>query len=449
MPTGSRQPRVQGRAHPNQSWVEPISRTLRPGRASSTSLSSSHAFARHIVGWRVSRSMHTDFVLDALEQALYARQSERDGDLIHHSDGGSQGGIRTGRCDTSVMEDVTRKGRIVLALAICAPSCVHPVARQLGGDRSECGSGRPLPPGAPSQEAAASGPVLRRRSGNPAVSLGRGMPPSHLTPSARPPSGRYLSLTEREEIVLLRAKGHGVRGVGAPSFARSASTMHSARLPRNAATRGGGFEYRATTAQWHADTRRPTTRRPRNWQGTLPLRRYVQERLAGVQSPRRAARQYADRRSRRAGPPALYGGHIGAGGALGARRRSPTASRSTSPKTAGTTPGKGFHILFIKVFFDSIDRRFADERRYGITGAQSCAEGVAESPCPLLSIGVARGVATRWISPSAVGAQEVQAPEVQGKPGTGNWWSRPDISGRACSRIGPWRRTVGNRSRMR
>ena len=31
-------------------------------------------FARRIVGWRVSRSMHTDFVLDALEQALYARQ---------------------------------------------------------------------------------------------------------------------------------------------------------------------------------------------------------------------------------------------------------------------------------------------------------------------------------------------------------------------------------------
>jgi putative transposase len=47
-------------------------------------------FARAIVGWRVSRSMHTDFVLDALEQALYARQSERDGELIHHSDRGSQ-----------------------------------------------------------------------------------------------------------------------------------------------------------------------------------------------------------------------------------------------------------------------------------------------------------------------------------------------------------------------
>jgi transposase InsO family protein len=47
-------------------------------------------FARRIVGWRVSRSMHTDFVLDALEQALYARQPERDSSLVHHSDRGSQ-----------------------------------------------------------------------------------------------------------------------------------------------------------------------------------------------------------------------------------------------------------------------------------------------------------------------------------------------------------------------
>jgi putative transposase len=47
-------------------------------------------FARRIVGWRTSSSMTTDFVLDALEQALYARQPERDHSLIHHSDRGSQ-----------------------------------------------------------------------------------------------------------------------------------------------------------------------------------------------------------------------------------------------------------------------------------------------------------------------------------------------------------------------
>ena len=45
-------------------------------------------FARYIVGWRVSRSLRTDLVLDALEQALWSRQHTDD--LIHHSDRGSQ-----------------------------------------------------------------------------------------------------------------------------------------------------------------------------------------------------------------------------------------------------------------------------------------------------------------------------------------------------------------------
>ena len=45
-------------------------------------------YARRIVGWRVSSSMRTDFVLDALEQALYARQPERDGSLVATPTGG-------------------------------------------------------------------------------------------------------------------------------------------------------------------------------------------------------------------------------------------------------------------------------------------------------------------------------------------------------------------------
>jgi len=48
------------------------------------------AFARRIVGWKVSRSAHAEFVLDALEQALYARRPAEDAGLIHHSDRGSQ-----------------------------------------------------------------------------------------------------------------------------------------------------------------------------------------------------------------------------------------------------------------------------------------------------------------------------------------------------------------------
>ncbi len=47
-------------------------------------------FSRRIVGWRQSSSMHTEFVLDALEQALYARKPSEDDGLVHHSDRGSQ-----------------------------------------------------------------------------------------------------------------------------------------------------------------------------------------------------------------------------------------------------------------------------------------------------------------------------------------------------------------------
>ncbi len=92
-------------------------------------------------------------------------------------------------------------------------------------------------------------------------------------------SGRYLSFHEREEIALLRARGCGVRQI-ARQVGRSPSTI-SRELRRNAATRSGCFEYRATTAQWHADRR---SRRPRTAMlaGNLPLQRYVEDRLAGV-----------------------------------------------------------------------------------------------------------------------------------------------------------------------
>jgi IS30 family transposase len=104
------------------------------------------------------------------------------------------------------------------------------------------------------------------------------MPPSHLAPSAKPPSGRYLSFAEREEIAVLRVQGHGVREI-ARRLGRAPSTL-SRELRRNAATRGGGREYRATTAQWHADraARRP---RPAKLAVNARLRDYVQDRLAG------------------------------------------------------------------------------------------------------------------------------------------------------------------------
>ena len=51
-------------------------------------------FARRIVGWRVSASMRTDFVLDALEQAIYARRGDALTGLVHHSDRGTQAGFK-------------------------------------------------------------------------------------------------------------------------------------------------------------------------------------------------------------------------------------------------------------------------------------------------------------------------------------------------------------------
>jgi putative transposase len=48
-------------------------------------------FARRIIGWRVARSMHTELVLDALEQALWARAGAKG--VVHHSDRGSQPGL--------------------------------------------------------------------------------------------------------------------------------------------------------------------------------------------------------------------------------------------------------------------------------------------------------------------------------------------------------------------
>jgi IS30 family transposase len=106
-----------------------------------------------------------------------------------------------------------------------------------------------------------------------------GMPPSTLARSSRPPSGRYLSFAEREEVALWRAQGHGVREV-ARRLGRAASTV-SRELRRNAATRGGALEYRATAAQWHAER---AARRPKRAKlaANPALRTYVQDRLAGA-----------------------------------------------------------------------------------------------------------------------------------------------------------------------
>ena len=102
-----------------------------------------------------------------------------------------------------------------------------------------------------------------------------GMPPTNLVPL----SGRYLSFAEREEIALLNAQKVGVCEM-ARRLGRSSSTI-SRELRRNAATRSGGFEYRASTAQWHAERK---SKRPKiaKLVANEVLSQYVQERLAGT-----------------------------------------------------------------------------------------------------------------------------------------------------------------------
>ena len=103
---------------------------------------------------------------------------------------------------------------------------------------------------------------------------GGGMP----TLSLPEPSGRYLSFAEREEIALLRAKEKGVREI-ARMIGRDPGTI-SRELRRNAATRAGQIEYRASVAQWKAEEH---AKRPKfaKLVGNERLREYVQERLEG------------------------------------------------------------------------------------------------------------------------------------------------------------------------
>lgn len=102
-----------------------------------------------------------------------------------------------------------------------------------------------------------------------------GMPPITL----EPPSGRYLSFAEREELALLRVQDLGIREI-ARRLSRSPSTI-SRELRRNAETRSGVLRYRPTVAQWKAEraARRPKVAKLAN---NVRLQAYVQSRLAGA-----------------------------------------------------------------------------------------------------------------------------------------------------------------------
>ena len=94
-----------------------------------------------------------------------------------------------------------------------------------------------------------------------------------------PASGSYLSLAEREQIAIERARGSGVREI-ARYLRRSPSTV-SRELCRNAATRADSSGYRATVAQWHAERHRNRPKEARLVHNEK-LRAYVEDRLSGL-----------------------------------------------------------------------------------------------------------------------------------------------------------------------
>ena len=148
------------------------------------------------------------------------------------------------------------------------------------------------------------------------------MPPMDLTPLM----GCYLSFHEREEIAILSAQGMGIWAT-ARRVGRSPSTI-SRELRRNAATRCGKLEYRASVAQWKAElvAQRPKTAKLVT---NERLREYVQDRLSGAVHAPDAERSARRARPGRGGTSLIVVTAVGCRD--GARSRSPTGFGSISP----------------------------------------------------------------------------------------------------------------------
>ena len=78
--------------HPNELWVSDF--TYVPTWSGFVYVAFIiDVYSRFVVGWRVSSSMTTDLVMDALEMAVFNRRTRLINDVITHSDAGSQGGF--------------------------------------------------------------------------------------------------------------------------------------------------------------------------------------------------------------------------------------------------------------------------------------------------------------------------------------------------------------------
>jgi transposase len=217
-------------------------------------------FSRKIVGWAMRDYLRTELASSALTMALQ-RQRPAVG-LIHHSDRGVQGDSSGGR--NTLIKEVAMKIRRRHPNRAGRAPLLSPGRPSVAGRDERRRFWAAIAAGLVSEDAAleagVSAPVGIRW-----FRAAGGITPAMFGRSAKPVSGRYLSFTEREEIALLRAQGFSMQEV-ARRLGRAASTI-SRELRRNAATRSGGLEYRATTAQWHAErsARRPKPGKPCAW----------------------------------------------------------------------------------------------------------------------------------------------------------------------------------------
>ena len=183
---------------------------------------------------------------------------------------GSRGGFKWSSQRLESEELRWKQGRFVGLIVRCGLRCGRLVVRRLGGVIIGSGFGKGSLVGCRARMLVCRLWLVRVGSARMV-----GMVPFSFVPV----SGRYLSFVEREEIAVLHARECGVREI-ARQLGRSPSTI-SRELCRNAATRSGGLEYRATNAQWHSD-RQASRPKVSKLASNDPLRKYVQDRLGGM-----------------------------------------------------------------------------------------------------------------------------------------------------------------------
>ena len=139
-PCGSRRAPLHPR--PNQLWVSDFT-YVATWRGVVYVAFVIDVFARRIVGWRAAASMRTDLALDALEQAIYDRCDADTGDLVHHSDRGTQGEFNRSlqQLHKEKLQWVLRND-VGLIARDAAPS-VHQVVRRRDVASIDRRSGRP------------------------------------------------------------------------------------------------------------------------------------------------------------------------------------------------------------------------------------------------------------------------------------------------------------------